>query len=150
MTQYTTASFNFPRANFVGFDKLFDELTRAQLGTQNNYPPHNVVKVDEDKFIIELALAGFKSEDLDIQLKDSILTVTGKKEDEREYYHKGISSREFVRTFTLGEYVEVTGATLVDGILSINLERVVPEEERPKKIEINQNSTKTKKSFLKD
>lgn len=150
MTQYTTATFPFPRSSFVGFDKLFDELTRAQLGTQNNYPPHNVVKVDEDKFIIELALAGFKSEDLDIQLKDSILTVTGKKEDEREYYHKGISSREFVRTFTLGEYVEVTGATLVDGILSINLERVVPEEERPKKIEINQNSTKTKKSFLKD
>ena len=150
MTQYTTTTFPFPRSSFVGFDKLFDELTRAQLGTQNNYPPHNVVKVDEDKFIIELALAGFKSEDLDIQLKDSILTVTGKKEDEREYYHKGISSREFVRTFTLGEYVEVTGATLVDGILSINLERVVPEEERPKKIEINQNSTKTKKSFLKD
>ena len=151
MTQYTTASFNFPRANFVGFDKLFDELTRAQLGAQNNnYPPHNVVKVDEDNFIIELAIAGFKSEDLDIQLKDSILTVTGKKEDAREYYHKGISSREFVRTFTLGEHVQVNGATLVDGILSINLERVVPEEERPKKIEINQNSTKTKKSFLKD
>ena len=151
MTQYTTATFPFPRSSFVGFDKLFDELTRAQLGAQNNnYPPHNVVKVDEDNFIIELAIAGFKSEDLDIQLKDSILTVTGKKEDEREYYHKGISSREFVRTFTLGEYVEVTGATLVDGILSINLERVVPEEERPKKIEINQNSTKTKKSFLKD
>ena len=150
MTQYTTATFPFPRSSFVGFDKLFDELTRAQLGTQNNYPPHNVVKVDEDKFIIELALAGFKSEDLDIQLKDSILTVTGKKEDAREYYHKGISSREFVRTFTLGEHVQVNGATLVDGILAINLERVVPEDERPKKIEINQNSTKTKKSFLKD
>jgi molecular chaperone IbpA len=133
----------------VGFDRLFDELTRAQLGAQNNYPPHNVVKVDDDHYIIELALAGFKSEDLDIQLKDSVITVTGKKEDTREYTHKGISSREFTRTFTLGEHVQVTGATMIDGILSINLERVVPEDERPKKIEIGV-PTKTKKSFLKD
>lgn len=150
MTQYTTTAFSFPRSNFVGFERLFNELNRTQLGTQNNYPPHNIVNVDEDHYIIELAVAGFKSEDLDIQLKDSIVTVTGKKEDTREYTHKGISSREFTRTFTLGEHVQVTGATLVDGILAINLERVVPEEERPKKIEINQNSTKTKKSFLKD
>lgn len=149
MTQYTTTSFNFPRANFVGFDRLFDELTRAQLGAQNNYPPHNVVKIDDDNYIIELAVAGFKQENLDIQLKDSILTVTGKKEDTREYAHKGISSREFVRTFTLGEHVQVTGANLADGILAVNLERIVPEDERPKKIEIN-TPVKTKKGFLKD
>ena len=90
-----------------------------------------------------------KQENLDIQLKDSILTVTGKKEDTREYAHKGISSREFVRTFTLGEHVQVTGANLADGILAVNLERIVPEDERPKKIEIN-TPVKTKKGFLKD
>lgn len=149
MTQYTT-SFTFPRSNFVGFDRLFDELSRAQLGTQNNYPPHNVVKVDDDRYIIELAVAGFKQEDLGIELKDSILTVTGKKEDTREYAHKGISSREFTRTFTLGEHVQVTGANLADGILAITLQRIVPEDERPKKIEINgPTEVKTKKGFLK-
>lgn len=156
MTQYTTTGstscYSFPTAYTVGFDRLFNEMTTAALatGTQNNYPPHNIVKVDDDHYVVELAVAGFKQDDLNIEFKDSVLTITGKKEDNREYTHKGISSREFKRSFTLGEYVEAISASLADGILSVNLERIIPEEKRPKKIEINQNSTKTKKSFLKD
>lgn len=143
----STTSFTFPRASFVGFERMFDELSRTS--TTNNYPPHNVVQLDEDNYLIEIAVAGFKREDLEIQLKDSILTVEGKKEDTRTYSHKGISSREFIRTFTLGEYVQVNGAALEDGILAIQLQRVVPEEERPRKIDISGKPEK-KKTFLKD
>ena len=152
MTSYTTSNgttFTFPRANFVGFEHLFNEMNRS-LTTTGGYPPHNVVQIDEDNYLIEIAVAGFKQENLDVELKDSILTVTGKKEDGRAYTHKGISSREFTRTFTLGEHVQVVGARLEDGILSIELERVIPENERPRKIEIGAEAKKPKKSFLKD
>jgi molecular chaperone IbpA len=85
---------------------------------------------------VEIAVAGFSKENLDIQLKDSILTVSGEMEDERIYNHKGISTRKFTRTFTLSEYVQVKGADLKNGILSSPLTKVIPESERPKKIEI--------------
>lgn len=146
-------TYSFPTSSFVGFERMFDELSRTATTSANNsnYPPHNIVKIDEDNYLIEIAVAGFKKEDIDIQLKDSILTVKGKKEDARTYTHKGISSREFARTFTLGEYVQVNGANLEDGILAIQLERVVPEEERPRVIEIGKVKTEAKKkSFLKD
>lgn len=145
-------TYSFPTSSFVGFERMFDELSRSTTTASNtNYPPHNIVKIDDDNFLIEIAVAGFKREDIDIQLKDSILTVRGKKEDARTYTHKGISSREFARTFTLGEHVQVNGANLEDGILAIELERVVPEEERPRVIEIGKAKTDSKKkSFLKD
>lgn len=153
MTSYTTSTgttaFTFPRASFVGFDHLFNEMARTATGN-TGYPPHNVVQIDDDNYLIEIAVAGFKQENLEVELKDSILTVTGKKEDDRTYTHKGISSREFTRTFTLGEHVQVVGARLEDGILSIELERVIPENERPRKIEIGAEAKKPKKSFLKD
>lgn len=153
---YTTAgttagTYSFPTSSFVGFERMFDELSRtATAATNSNYPPHNIVKLDEDNYLIEIAVAGFKKDNIDIQLKDSILTVKGKKEDDRTYSHKGISSREFTRTFTLGEYVQVNGADLEDGILAIKLERVVPEEERPRVIEIGKKVEVKKKTFLKD
>jgi len=149
-TTGNTTAYTFPTAYTIGFDRLFDQMNSAlwTTGTQNNYPPHNIVKVDDDHYIVELAVAGFKQEDLNIEFKDSVLKITGKKEDDREYTHKGISSREFTRNFTLGEYVEAVSASLSDGILAINLERIVPEEKRPKKIEIG--ALKTKKGFLKD
>ena len=152
MTSYTTSNgttFTFPRANFVGFEHLFNEMNRSAAAT-GGYPPHNIVQIDEDNYLIEVAVAGFKQENLEVELKDSVLTVTGKKEDDRSYTHKGISSREFSRAFTLGEHVQVVGARLEDGILSIELERVIPESERPRKIEIGFEATKSKKSFLKD
>ena len=133
----------FPRSAFVGFDHLFDELDRVARHANDNYPPHNIVKTDETKYVIELAVAGFSRNELDIEVKDRSLTVTGNHENRgREYIHKGISAKKFSKTFRLSEYVQVNGADLVDGILAIELEVVVPEEMRPRKIDINSTTGK--------
>ena len=131
----------FPRSAFVGFDHLFDELDRVAKQAQDNYPPHNIVKVDEHNYLIELAVAGFARDELEIEVKDRTLTVHGEHKNRgREYLHKGISARKFNRTFRLSEYVQVTGADLVDGILAIQLEVIIPDEMRPRKIEISSTS----------
>lgn len=128
----------------VGFDNIFDELMRAtnQQAT-TNYPPYNVVKHSEDKFAIELAVAGFKDGDIDVTVEKNQLTVKGEKaidlNEGAEYLHRGISARNFLRTWTLADHVEVSGAVVQDGILTINLERIVPEEQKPKKIAITYN-----------
>ena len=126
----------------VGFDSVFDELLRTTAQT-TNYPPYNIVKHSEDQFAIELAVAGFKDGDIDVQVERNQLTVTGEQavdlDKPVEYLHRGISARSFTRTWTLADYVEVTGAKSENGILTINLERIVPEEQKPKKIEINYN-----------
>lgn len=131
----------------VGFDNVFDELLRInaqQVGT--NYPPYNVVKRDDDHFAIELAVAGFNIGDISITVEKNLLTIKGEQtqtldelESDVEYLHRGISARNFSRTFTLAEHVEVTGAASENGILKIDLERKVPEEQKPKKIAISCN-----------
>lgn len=125
----------------VGFDNMFDDLLSRTAQTNTNYPPYNVVKHGDDKFAIELAVAGFKDGDIDVTVEKNQLTVKGEKAIElnegAEYLHRGISARSFVRTWTLADYVEVTGAVVQDGILTVNLERIVPEESKPKKIAIN-------------
>lgn len=125
----------------IGFDSLFEQLNRSFVNskTDGNYPPHNVVKLDDTHYVIELAVAGFAESEIDVELKDNVLTVKGekqKKEDEVEYLHKGISTRNFVRTFPLAEHIEVRGATVKNGILAIALEQIVPDEAKPKKIQI--------------
>jgi len=132
----------FHRAS-VGFDRIFDILDRQSANTvSNTYPPYNIIKQGEDAFQIEIAVAGFCEDELDIQVKDHVLSVTGvtgeqKREGEvTTYLHKGISTRDFVRTFTLGEYVEVKSATFINGLLAINIKRELPEEAKPKKIAI--------------
>ena len=129
-----------PRQFFIGFDDLFNLLEsqpwKAEANTFGTYPPHNVIKIDEDNYTIEFAVAGFKSEDIDLEVMDSVLRITGGKKDEREYSHKGISSKNFFKTFTLADYVVVTGSTLEDGILSIHLKRELPESKKPRKISI--------------
>lgn len=124
----------------VGFDSVFDELLRTTAQT-TNYPPYNIVKHSEDKFSIELAVAGFKDGDIDVQVERNQLTVTGEQsinlDQPVEYLHRGISSRNFVRTWTLADHVEIKGAEVANGILTINLERIIPEEQKPKKIAIN-------------
>jgi len=128
----------------VGFESVFDELMRqTTTQSQTNYPPYNIVKHSDDKFSIELAVAGFKEGDIEINLEKNILTVNGQKSIELsenvEYVHRGISSRNFTRTWTLADHVEVTGAFVKDGILVVELERQVPEEQKPKKIAISYN-----------
>lgn len=126
----------------IGFDSMFDELLRT-TAQATNYPPYNVVKHSEDKFAIELAVAGFKDGDIDVQVERNQLTVTGEQSvnlnQPVEYLHRGISSRSFTRTWTLADHVEVKGADVANGILTIQLERIVPEEQKPKKIAINYN-----------
>lgn len=127
----------FPRASFVGFDHLFDELDRVARHANDHYPPHNIVKVDDQEYLIELAVAGFNEEELEIEVKDRTLTVSGEHVSKgREYIHRGISTKKFKRTFRLSEHVKVNGADLVDGVLSVVLKYEVPEELRPRKIEI--------------
>lgn len=130
----------FPRSAFVGFDHLFDELDRVARHANDNYPPHNIVKVDDHNYLIELAVAGFARNELVIEVKDRSLKVSGKHENRgRNYIHKSISTKKFDKAFRLSEYVQVNGADLTDGILAIGLEVVIPEEMRPRQIEINSN-----------
>jgi molecular chaperone IbpA len=131
----------------IGFDNIFDELMRVnQQQTNTNYPPYNIVKHSEDAFAIELAVAGFREGDINITLEKNVLTIKGEQtvdldelEKEVEYVHRGISARNFTRTFTLADYVEVVGAKAENGILKIELERQVPEEQKPKTIAIAYN-----------
>ena len=145
----TLRSFDIPSIHkfAVGFDSMFDELMRvsAQQGNQN-YPPYNVVKHSEDKFVIELAVAGFREGDINVTVDKNQLTIVGEKiesldelEKNVEYLHRGISSRSFNRSFTLADHVEVTSADVSNGILAITLERQIPEELKPKKIAISYN-----------
>ncbi len=147
MTQFTSTYAGlgrlFPHSTFIGFDRLLTEVERAAEEAKHGlgsiqYPPHNVVKVSETESVIELAIAGFKSSEIDIEVENSIVTILGTKdgEDKRDYAHKGISSRKFTKKFNLSEHTVVTGSTLVDGILSIYLELRVPEEHRPRKVKI--------------
>jgi molecular chaperone IbpA len=122
----------------IGFDQLFREFDLINKENTNVYPPHNVVKLDEDNFVIELAVAGFDTKELNIETLENSLVITGEKrdKDEREYSHKGISTRKFTRRFSLAEHVHVSGASLEHGILSISLERQIPEEKKPRTIKI--------------
>ena len=137
----TGNTFTFPRGAFVGFDHIAKDLERlAHAHQKDHYPPHNVVKHNDDEFLIELAVVGFKQDHIDITMHDGILTVKGNRESRRDqnlYVHKGISGRKFERSFRLSEFVEVTGAMLEDGLLTIYLERIIPDEKRPRKILIN-------------
>ena len=126
----------------VGFDDLFREMDKLNLNSSNTaYPPYNIVSVDENKFQIEVAVAGFAEKDLDITLENGVLTIAGNKEEEeaREFVHKGIAMRNFTRTFRLATHIEVEGADLKNGLLVVTLKRHIPEELKPKKIAISQN-----------
>jgi molecular chaperone IbpA len=128
----------------IGFDNIFDELLRINAQqTNTNYPPYNIVKHSEDAFAIELAVAGFREGDIKITLEKNVLTIKGEQtvsidelEKDVEYVHRGISARNFDRIFTLADYVEVIGAKAENGILTIELERQVPEEQKPKTVAI--------------
>ena len=137
-----TGNFAYPRNAFLGFDHIFDRLESIQAHAKDTYPPHNVVKVNQMNYIVELAVAGFNEEHIDLEVKDHVLTITGDRPQRRsqdEYVHKGISARKFSKSYRLSEYTEVTGAEMKDGILTVNLEVILPEEKRPRKIKINSN-----------
>ena len=139
----------FPRSAFVGFDHIFKELEEMTKHASDHYPPHNIIKDEDMKYRIEIATAGFKEEELSVELKDGILEVNGDHEPRGlSFVHKGISTRKFHRSFRLSEYTQVTGASLENGILAIHLEVVLPEEKKPRKIAINNHSEVTKNAEL--
>ena len=136
----TTQRITWPRASFVGFDRIWSELDTALTSSVDNtniFPRHNVVKVDEENYDIELALAGYARNDLSIEIEEGMLVITGERDDtETEYLHKGISTKKFRRTFRLNENVEVNLAEFVDGLLTIKLAHIVPEDKKPRSIAI--------------
>lgn len=129
----------------VGFDRLARLAEAAQRMDQGaSYPPYNIEKVSEDAYRIELAVAGFSEDELSLESKGGELTVVGKKEtreDEVNYLHRGIATRDFFRKFQLADHVKVVGANLDNGMLSIELVREVPEEMKPRSIEIKRGIT---------
>ena len=123
----------------VGFDRLLDLLESAD--TREGYPPYNIERSDENHYRVTVAVAGFAEKDLGIEVCDGVLTITGKREGEAgqkaSFLHQGIAGRAFERSFQLAEHVEVRGARLENGLLHVELERVIPEEKKPRKIVIN-------------
>lgn len=123
----------------IGFEHLLNLLdTAADTGTPENYPPYNIEKVGEDNYRIALAVAGFAEDDLAVTVESNLLTIEGKRPTEASgtYLHHGIGSRAFRRQFNLADHIQVRGARLENGLLVIDLERELPEEMKPRRIEI--------------
>jgi len=123
----------------VGFDRLADMLDAANTETAGGYPPYNIERTADNTYRIDIAVAGFKAGDLNIEVKENLLTVQGRKSDgdeTRRYLHRGLAERNFERRFQLADYVIVTEADLADGLLSISLKRELPEALKPRRIEI--------------
>ena len=126
----------------VGFDRMFDLLDSAGKAETGGYPPYNIERLGDDDYRITLAVAGFGENDIDIEIHENRLTVTGRRAEEdgsRTFLHQGIAGRAFERQFQLAEHVEVAGASLVNGLLNVDLHREIPEAKKPRKISINGN-----------
>tara|TARA_B100000497_G_scaffold115684_1_gene139427 strand:+ start:1563 stop:1997 length:435 start_codon:yes stop_codon:yes gene_type:complete len=126
----------------IGFDRMFDSLTSASGYTQQtNYPPYNIIKKSDTEFLIEVAIAGFSKDDVEVRMMENRLNISSidlktSEMDNTEYLHKGISARSFKRAFTLSDDVVVKEANMENGILSISMERVIPEDKKPRTIKI--------------
>ncbi|MCA8889737.1 MAG: Hsp20 family protein [Parvularculaceae bacterium] len=131
----------------VGFDRMFDLLDGLGKNEAGGYPPYNIERVDEDRYRITLAVAGFSQSDIEIEVHDSTLKITGARadgDDGRTFLHQGIAGRSFERRYQLADHVKVDGASLVNGLLNIDLRREIPEEKKPRRIEINAEADKVK------
>jgi molecular chaperone IbpA len=147
MTGKDLSIFNSLRPFSIGFDNMFDQfeslLSDGGLSTQSNYPPYNIRKAGKDKYAIEVAVAGFNKDDVEVEYEDNLLTVKTKKVDKAvekdmdgEIIHRGISQRSFSRSFTIADDIKVEGAEIKDGLLKINCEKIVPEQKKRKLIPI--------------
>ena len=146
MTSKDLSIFNSLRPFSIGFDDMFDQfenmLGNGGLTMQSNYPPYNIRKTGKDNYAIEVALAGFNKDDVEVEFEDNFLTVKTKKTDKtvekdgNEIIHKGISQRSFSKSFTIADDVKVNSAELKDGLLTISCEKIVPEQKKKKLIPI--------------
>lgn len=124
---------------FIGFNREVERLNNIHReAAGQSYPPYNIVKIDEDTYRVSLAVAGFDKKDIEVSVDNGTLIVKGEvsAEESGEVLHKGIATRKFTRTFALGEYMEVVGAEFKNGMLNIDVDRVVPEDKKPKTIKI--------------
>ena len=130
------AIFNDPF--FIGFNRNLTQLNNVYNTNKQSYPPYDLLKLDEDTYRLSLAVAGFTKEYIGVNVDNGTLVIKGEITEvtDAEVVHKGIAGRKFTRSFALGEYMEVTGADLKDGMLHINIDRIVPEEKKPKTIKI--------------
>jgi molecular chaperone IbpA len=119
----------------VGFDRMFEDIQHL---SGNTYPPHNIIKIDENNYEIEVAVAGFSRDELTVELNETELKITGDKVEKETstYLYRGLASRSFVKTLHLAEHIKVSDVELADGILTISLEKVIPEELKPRKLKI--------------
>ena len=128
----------------VGFDRTFDSLAllASSRANETNYPPYNIRKISEDQYTIELAVAGFEDKDIDIELVEETLTIKGKRPKEAGDgpLHQGLAARDFVKKFVLSDDMEIKGAALSNGMLYIGLERIIPDERKPRKIKLTSKS----------
>jgi len=125
--------------SIVGFDRLANLLDAARVDSAQGYPPYNIERTDENEYLIEIAVAGFKPDELTIEVKENLVTVLGQKapsEEARRFLYRGLAERNFQRRFQLADYVAVRDARLVDGLLTISLRRELPEQLKPRQIEI--------------
>lgn len=146
MTTYVTLDLPTLHRSFVGFDQLFEQINHSfNVAKQDNYPPHNIIRTSDNRFVIEMAVAGFQESELDIETVansygQTVLTIKGERkrdEDaERQYLHRGLATRNFERSFPLNENVEILSASVANGILSVGLEQKVPETQKAKKVAI--------------
>ena len=146
MTSKDLSIFNSLRPFSIGFDDMFDQfesmLGNGSLGVQTKYPPYNIRKAGKDKYAIEVAVAGFNKDDVEVEYEDNLLTVKTKQvkraeeKDGDEVIHRGISQRSFARSFTIADDVKVNGAELKDGLLTISCEKIIPEIKKKRLIEI--------------
>lgn len=130
------------RAFTVGFEDAVKQLQAMNTVKMAGYPPYNIVKTDENKYVIEIAVAGFGKQDIEVELKEDSLLVSGKishsNDDNSQYLYKGIADRAFSRTFKLADTIEVKNTKLVNGMLKVFLENVIPESKKSKKLEIEE------------
>jgi molecular chaperone IbpA len=139
LTKMRTIDFSPLYRSVVGFDRLAQLLETATADAASGYPPYNIERTDENAYRIELAVAGFKPEELNIEVKQNLLTVQGRKaanDEQRRFLHRGLAERDFERRFQLADYVVVTEAQISDGLLSINLKRELPDALKTRRIEI--------------
>jgi molecular chaperone IbpA len=136
VTQFAMDLFNDPF--FIGFNRELGRLNTAHKVNSQSYPPYDLLKLDEDAYRLSLAIAGFTKEDIDVSVDNGTLVIKGEIVEiaDAEVVHKGIAGRKFTRTFALGEYMEVTGAEMKDGMLHVSIDRIVPEDKKPKSIDI--------------
>ena len=137
VTQFAMDLFKDPF--FIGFNRELERFnTVHNLATRQAYPPYDIIKLDEDTYKLSLAVAGFSQENIDVSVDNGTLIIKGEITEiqDAEIVHKGIAGRKFTRTFALGEYMEVTGAEMKDGMLNINIDRIIPEDKKPKQIKI--------------